>query len=85
VLVVERRLGKKRDVGTLKLRASRGRFARTYRFHSAGLFRFYVKFAGDKGNPAARSPAVYVRALPPAAPQTNSGGGVSAGAAGRRR
>jgi hypothetical protein len=98
MLVVERRIGKKRDVGTLKLRASRGRFARTYRFHSAGLFRFYVKFAGDKGNPAARSAAVYVRALPAAAPQTNSGGGVgyrpsasmiglrpSAGAAARRR
>lgn len=90
-LVVERRAGKKKAVGALSLRARRGKFARTYRFHSAGLFRFYVKFAGDRGNAASRSSAVYVRALPAAArepgaepaPQTN-GGGVSAEAAGRR-
>src|SRR4051794_30228588 len=36
-LVVERRIGKKRSVGTLALRARSGRFARTYKFHSAGL------------------------------------------------
>jgi hypothetical protein len=86
VLVVERRLGKTTDTGTLKLGASRGRFKRTYRFHSAGLFRFYVKFAGDKGNAAAKSSAVYVRALPaePPAIEPQSGGGVSAEAAARR-
>lgn len=87
-LVVERRAGKKRSVGTLALRARRGRFARTYRFHSAGLFRFYVKFPGDGGNAASTSGAVYVRALPIAAPeiapQSNGGGGVSAEASARR-
>ena len=67
-LIVERRIGKKRSVGTLALRASRGRFARSYRFHSAGLFRFYVKFPGDKANAASKSTAVYVRALPAAQP-----------------
>jgi hypothetical protein len=80
VLVVERRSGKKRDRGTLKLGARGGRFKRTYRFHSTGLFRFYVTFAGDKGNGAAKSAAVYVRALPtsapkPAAPESGTGGG----------
>jgi hypothetical protein len=97
VLVVERRQGKVKDTGTLKLGARRGRFTRTYRFHSAGLFRFYVKFAGDKGNAASKSGAVYVRALPAAAapkseppPQSDSGGevapggGVSAARAARR-
>jgi hypothetical protein len=79
-LVVERRLGKTRNRGTLALRASRGRFKRTYRFHSAGLFRFYVAFAGDKGNAAAASGAVYVRTVPAA-----SAGAVSAEGAGRRR
>jgi hypothetical protein len=83
-LVIERRDGKKRSTGTLALRAQRGRFARTYRFHSRGLFRFYVKFAGDKGNPAASSAAVYVRATPPAAP-VQQGGGVSAGVSARPR
>jgi N-acetylmuramoyl-L-alanine amidase len=90
-LVVERRVGKKKSVGTLALRARSGRFARTYRFHSTGLFRFYVKFPGDKGNAASRSTAVYVRALPAAAPdpeppspQTNGGGGVSAEVGARR-
>jgi hypothetical protein len=88
-LVVERRVGKKRTTGTLSLRARRGKFARTYRFHSTGLFRFYVKFPGDKGNAASKSTAVYVRALPTAvapapepapqqdAPQSGSGGGAS--------
>jgi hypothetical protein len=92
-LIVERRVGKKKSTGTLSLRARRGKFARTYRFHSTGLFRFYVKFAGDKSNAATNSTAVYVRALPASArsaptvaPQPGSGGGgVSAGAAGRRR
>jgi hypothetical protein len=93
VLVVERRLGKARSTGTLKLGASKGRFQRTYRFHSPGLFRFYVSFAGDKGNAATKSGAVYVRAVPAAAPQpvvapqpqNGSGGAVSAAAAARRR
>src|SRR3954452_17624930 len=91
VLVVERRTGKARSRGTLKLGARSGRFKRTYRFHSAGLFRFYVTFAGDKGNGAAKSSAVYVRALPASAPtkaeprpdapesDPGSGGGVNAG------
>jgi hypothetical protein len=78
-LVVERRVGKKRSTGTLALRARSGKFARTYRFHTSGLFRFYVKFPGDNGNAAASSDAVYVRATPPAAP-IQQGGGVSAGA-----
>jgi N-acetylmuramoyl-L-alanine amidase len=82
-LVVERRVGKKRSTGTLSLRARRGKFARTYRFHSSGLFRFYVKFAGDKANAATTSSAVYVRAVPGTAP--DSGGGVSAGVAARPR
>jgi hypothetical protein len=60
---------------------SSGRFARTYRFHSAGLFRFYVAFAGDKSNAATKSGAVYVRATPAAkpkpTPQGGTGGGVS--------
>jgi hypothetical protein len=100
VLVVERRVGKKRSTGTLALRAQRGRFARTYRFHSSGLFRFYVKFAGDKGNSPAASTAVYVRATPPStaksvpaptpAPNQQGGGvspagGVSVAAVARRR
>jgi hypothetical protein len=87
-LVVERRVGKKRSTGTLSLRARRGKFARSYRFHSDGLFRFYVKFPGDTGNGASKSTAVYVRSLPaakapkpatpqPQAPQSGSGGGVS--------
>jgi hypothetical protein len=91
VLVVERRTGKTRNRGTLKLGARAGRFKRTYRFHSAGLFRFYVKFAGDKGNAPSKSSAVYVRALPaavapkpepqPDAPESGTGGGgVSPGA-----
>jgi hypothetical protein len=92
-LVVERRVGKKKSVGTLALRARSGKFARTYRFHSTGLYRFYVKFAGDKANSASKSTAVYVRALPSAAPSAptvapqpgTGGGGVSAGAADRRR
>jgi N-acetylmuramoyl-L-alanine amidase len=85
-LVVERRIGNKRSVGTLALRARSGKFARTYKFHSSGLFRFYVKFAGDKGNAATKSTAVYVRALPsaqpkpaptpePEAPESGGGGG----------
>jgi hypothetical protein len=84
VLVVERRDGKKTDRGTLKLGAKSGRFTRTYRFHSSGLFRFYVTFPGDKANAAAKSSAVYVRATPAAAPTpvppesgTPQGGGVS--------
>jgi N-acetylmuramoyl-L-alanine amidase len=78
-LVVERRMGKKRSTGTLALRARAGKFARTYRFHSSGLFRFYVRFVGDKGNAAANSGAVYVRATPSVSP-VQQGGGVSAGA-----
>jgi hypothetical protein len=84
VLVVERRAGKARNRGTLKLGARAGRFTRTYRFHSAGLFRFYVTFAGDKRNAASKSGAVYVRALPSGS-AGSGGGGVSAGAAGRSR
>jgi hypothetical protein len=84
VLLVERRVGKERRHGTLKLRARAGRFRRSYRFHSTGLFRFQVAFKGDRRNAAASSSAVYVRALPPA-PSVNSGGGVSAGTAGRPR
>ena len=90
-LVIERRVGKKKSVGTLALRARSGKFARTYRFHSTGLFRFYVKFAGDKANSASKSTAVYVRAVPSVAPSAptvapqpgTGGGGVSAGAAAR--
>ena len=81
-LVVERRAGKKRDRGTLKIGARRGRFARSYRFHSTGLFRFYVSFAGDKSNAATKSGAVYVRALPPA---STGGGGVTAARVDRPR
>jgi hypothetical protein len=83
-LVVERRAGRKKSVGVLKLRARRGEFSRTYRFHSTGLFRFYVKFAGDRRNSAASSTAVYVRSVTAAAP-ASPGGGVSAEASGRRR
>ena len=81
VLVVEQRVGTARKLGKLVLGARHGRFARNYRFHSSGLFRFYVQFAGDKGNAATASTAVYVRATQTA----TSGGGVSAAAAGRRR
>jgi hypothetical protein len=73
-LVIERRAGKQRSNGTLTLRARAGRFARTYRFHSSGLFRFYVRFSGDKGNAAAASDAVYVRVTPPATPVQQGGG-----------
>jgi hypothetical protein len=81
MLVVERRTGKDKARGTLKIGAASGRFKRTYRFHSSGLFRFYVAFAGDKGNPPAKSSAVYVRATPTAPPAANTpdGGGVSPG------
>jgi hypothetical protein len=48
----------------MALGTRKGRFTRTYRFRSAGLFRFYVTFAGDKANAATKSSAVYVRALP---------------------
>jgi hypothetical protein len=44
------------------------------------LFRFYVAFAGDKGNAPAKSAAVYVRATssgPPPSATTPTGGGVS--------
>jgi hypothetical protein len=77
-LVVERRSGKDKARGSLKIGAKSGRFTRTYRFHSAGLFRFYVSFAGDKANAASKSGAVYVRATA-GAPSANtpSGGGVS--------
>jgi hypothetical protein len=75
VLVVERRVpGKKTARGVLALGARAGRFARSYRFHSAGLFRFYVTFAGDKANAATKSSAVYVRALPSQVPSSPGGG-----------
>jgi hypothetical protein len=83
-LVVERRSGKDKARGTLKIGVKGGRFTRTYKFHSSGLFRFYVTFAGDKANAPAKSSAVYVRATgtaPPAA-KTPSGGGVVAPAGG---
>jgi hypothetical protein len=78
-LVVERRSGKDNARGTLKIGARGGRFTRAYKFHSSGLFRFYVTFAGDKANAPAKSSAVYVRATggaPPAANTPSSGGGV---------
>jgi hypothetical protein len=74
-LVVERRLGKQKSVGTLALAAHKGHFARSYKFHSSGLFRFYVRFSGDTGNAAAKSTAVYVRALPGATVKSTPGGG----------
>jgi hypothetical protein len=78
MLVVERRSGKDTARGTLKIGATSGRFTRSYKFHSPGLFRFYVAFAGDKGNAASKSGAVYVRATG-GAPLANTpnGGGVS--------
>jgi hypothetical protein len=94
MLVVERRSGTKTAKGVLKLGAKSGRFKRTYKFHSSGLFRFYVAFAGDKGNAPSKSAAVYVRATPAVKPvarpapaptpqggtgQPDSGGGVSPG------
>jgi hypothetical protein len=90
VMVVERRTGGTKKRGTLKVRARGGRFARTYRLRSSGLFRFYVAFKGDERNAAARSSAVYVRATPGASstpqggagepePEPGSGGGVSPG------
>jgi hypothetical protein len=83
MLIVERRAGGTKARGALALRASRGRFRRTYRFHSTGLFRFQVAFAGDKANAAARSASVYVRATPGSVasvpPSGNPGGGVSPG------
>jgi hypothetical protein len=94
VLVVERRLGKKKARGSVKLGARGGNFAKTYRFRSAGLYRFYVTFAGDKGNASGKSTAVYVRAVvsrsqakstpeggagnPESPPTPGSGGGVTA-------
>jgi hypothetical protein len=72
----------------LSLSARSGRFRRTYRFHSAGLFRFQVAFKGDAQNAASNSSSVYVRALPaprqPTTPQggagePGTGGGVSPG------
>jgi hypothetical protein len=83
MLVVERRSGKTKARGVLKIGARRGRFSRTYKFHSTGLFRFYVAFAGDKGNAPSKSGAVYVRAtpspVPVSAPEPSQpeGGGVS--------
>ena len=74
-LVIEQRLGKQRKVGVLALGARRGQFARTYRFHSIGLFRFYVRFTGDKSNAAAKSSAVYVRATAPSSAQSTPSGG----------
>ena len=49
------------------------KFSRAYRFHSTGLFRFWVAFDGDPHNAPGQSPALYVRATPAA----TSGGGVS--------
>jgi hypothetical protein len=84
MLVIERRSGADKARGILKIGARSGHFTRTYRFHSSGLFRFYVAFAGDRANAPAKSDAVYVRATPPAAPQpvppetgAPQGGGVS--------
>jgi hypothetical protein len=77
-IVVERRSGAQTARGSLAIGAKGGRFTRTYKFHSSGLFRFYVAFAGDKANAAAKSAAVYVRATASAPPaNTPSGGGVS--------
>jgi hypothetical protein len=78
-LVVERRDGKTTSRGVLKIGTTGGRFSRTYTFHSPGLFRFYVAFAGDKGNAPAKSAAVYVRATGSGVPAANTptGGGVS--------
>ncbi len=80
-LVVERRVGTTRHAGVLNLGARSGHFSRAYRFHSSGLFRFYVRFAGDSANSAVSSAAVYVRAYT----SVSHGGGVSAEAAARRR
>jgi hypothetical protein len=75
LLTIERRDGTKVARGTLTVAARGGRFARVYRFHSAGLFRFEIAFAGDKQNAAAHSSSVYVRATSP----VSAGGGVSPG------
>lgn len=94
VLVVERRLGRTKSRGVVKLGTRRGRFAKAYRFRSAGLYRFYVSFPGDKGNASAKSTAVYVRAVPsstakstpeggagkPESPPPSGSGGTTAGA-----
>jgi hypothetical protein len=79
MLVVERRAGNTTNRWVLKIGTKGGRFSRTYTFHSPGLFRFYVTFAGDSGNGPAKSTAVYVRAGPGGAPAANTpiGGGVS--------
>jgi hypothetical protein len=91
LLVVERRSGKTRAGGRLALTARGGRFKRTYRFHSTGLFRFYVAFPGDRQNAPSQSAAVYVRATPGVrstpqggageedAPKPGTGGGISPG------
>jgi hypothetical protein len=73
-LVIERRAGRSRTRGVLALGARKGRFARTYRLPKAGLFRFYVTFAGDKANAAAKSTAVYIRAVPAKTKATPQGG-----------
>jgi N-acetylmuramoyl-L-alanine amidase-like protein len=74
MLVIERRVGKQKARGLLKIGVKGGRFSRAYKLHSSGLFRFYVAFAGDKANSPAKSSAVYVRATPDKTQGTPQGG-----------
>ena len=75
VLIVQNKTARATASSVLTLGARRGRFSRSYRLHSPGLYRFVVAFRGDKRNAAASSAAVYVRALPAAG--TTQGGGAT--------
>jgi hypothetical protein len=93
-LVVERRSGKGRKgrVASVAARAGSGKFKARVRLKTAGLYRLYVVFVGDKKNLVVSSKKFFVRvkkggggtaapapeATTPAPPATGDGGGTAA-------
>jgi hypothetical protein len=71
-LVVQRRAGRRNvRVATVAVRARAGRFRKAFRVRSPGLYRFYVRVAGDRDTLSATSAPFYIRVVP-------SGGGSAA-------
>jgi hypothetical protein len=93
-LVVERRSGKGRKgrIASVAAKASSGKYKARIRLKTAGLYRMYVVFAGDKKNLTVSSKKFYVRvkkggggtaapapeATTPTPPPTGDGGGTAA-------
>jgi N-acetylmuramoyl-L-alanine amidase len=64
LLVIQRKTGRGfARAATLKLRAKKGRFRKSWRLRDAGLYRYRVVFVGDNANIRASSPRVYLRAV----------------------